>query len=47
MEAGTVTDIALALSFVPFLAYFLLTWQSHARSRRLMLFPLEHGTRHS
>jgi len=40
--AGTVTDIALALSFVPFLAYFLLTWQSHARSATVMLFPLEH-----
>ena len=40
--AGTVTDILLASSFVPFLAYFLLTWQSHARSATVMLFPLHH-----
>src|SRR5271167_3583380 len=40
--AGTVTDIVLAASFIPFLAYFLLTWQSHARSATVMLFPLRH-----
>lgn len=40
--AGTVTDIVLAASFIPFLAYFLLTWQSHARSATVMLFSLEH-----
>jgi len=40
--AGTVTDIVLAASFVPFLAYFLLTWQSHARSATVMLFPMQH-----
>jgi len=40
--AGTVTDILLASSFVPFLAYFLLTWQSHARSATVMLFPLHY-----
>jgi predicted PurR-regulated permease PerM len=40
--AGTVTDIVLAASFVPFLAYFLLTWHTHARSATVMLFPLEH-----
>ena len=40
--AGTFTDIVLAASFVPFLAYFLLTWQSHARSATVMLFPLHH-----
>ncbi len=40
--AGTVTDIVLAAGFVPFLAYFLLTWQSHARSATVMLFPLHH-----
>jgi predicted PurR-regulated permease PerM len=40
--AGTLTDIVLAASFIPFLAYFLLTWQSHARSATVMLFPLEH-----
>ena len=40
--AGTLTDILLAAVFVPFLAYFLLTWQSHARSSTVMLFPLRH-----
>jgi predicted PurR-regulated permease PerM len=40
--AGTLTDIVLAASFIPFLAYFLLTWQSHARSATVMLFPLQH-----
>ena len=40
--AGTLTDIVLAASFVPFLAYFLLTWQSHARSATVMLFRMEH-----
>ena len=40
--AGTLTDIFLAASFVPFLTYFLLTWHSHARSATVMLFPLHH-----
>jgi predicted PurR-regulated permease PerM len=40
--AGTLTDILLAASFVPFLAFFLLTWQSHARSATVMLFPLHY-----
>ena len=40
--AGTLTDILLAASFIPFLAYFLLTWQSHARSATVMLFPLHY-----
>jgi predicted PurR-regulated permease PerM len=39
---GTVTDILLAASFIPFLAYFLLTWRHHARSATVMLFPLQH-----
>ncbi len=40
--AGTLTDFLLAAVFVPFLAYFLLTWRSHARSATVMLVPLEH-----
>jgi predicted PurR-regulated permease PerM len=40
--AGSLTDTMLAASFVPFLTYFLLTWQSHARSATVMLFPLHH-----
>jgi len=39
---GTVTDILLAASFIPFLAYFLLTWRHHARSATVMLFPMQH-----
>jgi len=40
--AFTLTDVVLAVSFVPFLAYFLLTWHNHARSATVMLFPLHH-----
>ncbi|MFY9674230.1 MAG: AI-2E family transporter [Terriglobales bacterium] len=40
--AGSVTDTLLSASFVPFLTYFLLTWQNHARSATVMLFPLHH-----
>ena len=39
---STLTEVLLAASFVPFLAYFLLTWKHHARSATVMLFPLEH-----
>ena len=39
---STLTEFFLAASFVPFLAYFLLTWKHHARSATVMLFPLEH-----
>jgi predicted PurR-regulated permease PerM len=42
---GSVTNILLAASFVPFLVYFMLTWQQHVRSATVMLFSLEH--RHS
>jgi predicted PurR-regulated permease PerM len=39
---STLTEVFLAASFIPFLAYFLLTWKHHARSATVMLFPLEH-----
>jgi predicted PurR-regulated permease PerM len=39
---STLTEALLAASFIPFLAYFLLTWKHHARSATVMLFPLEH-----
>ena len=39
---GTLTEVLLAASFIPFLAYFLLTWKHHARSATVMLFPLQH-----
>jgi len=39
---SSLTEALLAASFIPFLAYFLLTWKHHARSATVMLFPLEH-----
>jgi predicted PurR-regulated permease PerM len=42
---GSVTDALLAISFIPFLVYFMLTWQQHVRSATVMLFRLE--DRHS
>jgi predicted PurR-regulated permease PerM len=39
---GTLTEVFLAASFIPFLTYFLLTWKHHARSSTVMLFPLQH-----
>ena len=38
---GSVGTAILAGSFVPFLAYFMLTWQEHVRSATVMLFPLK------
>jgi predicted PurR-regulated permease PerM len=37
---GSVSQALLAATFVPFLVYFMLTWQEHARSATVMLFPL-------
>jgi len=37
---GSVTQVLLAASFIPFLVYFMLTWQEHVRSATVMLFPL-------
>ena len=38
---GSVSQLVLLASFVPFLTYFMLTWQQHVRSATVMLFPLE------
>jgi predicted PurR-regulated permease PerM len=38
---GSVSQAMLAASFVPFLVYFMLTWQHHVRSATVMLFPLQ------
>jgi len=38
---GSFGTAILACSFVPFLAYFMLTWQEHVRSATVMLFPLK------
>ena len=39
---GSFTEVLLAASFIPFMVYFLLTWQYHARAATVMLFPLQH-----
>jgi predicted PurR-regulated permease PerM len=38
---GSVSQAVFAASFVPFLAYFMMTWQQHVRSATVMLFPME------
>jgi predicted PurR-regulated permease PerM len=38
---GSLSHALLAASFVPFLVYFMLSWQHHVRSATVMLFPLE------
>src|SRR5437016_4406532 len=38
---GSVTQGLVAASFVPFLVYFMLTWQHHVRSATVMLFSLK------
>jgi predicted PurR-regulated permease PerM len=38
---GSVSAAVLAVSFVPFLVFFMLTWQQHVRSSTVMLFPLD------
>ena len=38
---GTVTELALTVSFIPFLVYFMLSWQEHARTKTVQLFPQE------
>ncbi|MFB3815930.1 MAG: AI-2E family transporter [Terriglobales bacterium] len=39
---GPITEIIFAASFVPFLTYFMLTWQEHVRASTVMLFRIEH-----
>ena len=38
---GSATEVLFAGSFVPFLVFFMLTWQEHARAATVGLFPLE------
>lgn len=40
--AGVFGDIILALSFIPFLVYFMLSWKDHAHRATVQLFPKEH-----
>jgi len=39
---GTLGEVFLAITFVPFLVYFMLTWKDHAHSATVRLFPKEH-----
>lgn len=39
---GSVSQALFAASFVPFLVYFMLSWQHHVRSATVMLFRMEH-----
>ena len=38
---GTVTEVVLTVSFIPFLVFFMLTWQEHVRAATVMLFKME------
>ena len=40
--SGTIGDVLLAISFVPFLVYFMLTWKDHVHSHTVHIFPKEH-----
>jgi len=39
---GAFGDTLLAVTFVPFLAFFMLTWKEHAHKATVRLFPKEH-----
>jgi predicted PurR-regulated permease PerM len=41
-SSGPLEEIVLAISFVPFLVYFMLTWKDHAHTTTVRLFPKEH-----
>jgi predicted PurR-regulated permease PerM len=41
-SSGTLGEVLLAITFVPFLVYFMLTWKDHAHSATVRLFPKEH-----
>ncbi|HYG98116.1 MAG TPA: AI-2E family transporter [Terriglobales bacterium] len=38
---GPITEIIFIVSFIPFLVYFMLTWQDHVRTQSVMLFRVE------
>src|SRR5271165_4647676 len=40
-NASTVSEIVLAVTFVPFLVFFMLSWEDHVRSATVMLFRME------
>jgi predicted PurR-regulated permease PerM len=40
-SVGTASEIFFAASFIPFLAYFMLTWKEHTRSNTVLMFSRE------
>jgi predicted PurR-regulated permease PerM len=41
-NANSVSELMLAVTFIPFLVFFMLSWQDHVRSSSVMLFSMEH-----
>ena len=40
--SGTLGEVFLGITFIPFLVYFMLTWKDHAHAATVRLFPKEH-----
>ena len=40
-NVDSVSEVVLALTFIPFLVFFMLSWQDHVRSSTVMLFSME------
>ena len=40
-NASAITELALTVTFVPFLVYFMLSWKDHVRTASVMLFKME------
>ncbi len=40
-NANSFSEVVLALTFIPFLVFFMLSWQDHVRSSTVMLFSME------
>lgn len=38
---GTITEVLAVIAFIPFLVYFMLSWQEHARTKTVQLFRPE------
>jgi predicted PurR-regulated permease PerM len=41
-KLGAVTEVVLTLFFIPFLTYFMLSWQEHAKTKSVQLFRPEY-----
>ncbi len=40
-SVNSFTELGLAVAFIPFLVYFMLSWQDHVRAASVMLFKME------